>query len=88
MLELNFNEDLLQKVIESAVKKVIKENGKAPTSEWVSSTEAMEILGIKKTKLADLRTKNKVEYSKVSEKNILYSRSSLLRYIEDNVVKY
>lgn len=88
MLELNFNEDLLQKVIESAVKKVIKENRKSPTSEWVSSTEAMEILGIKKTKLADLRTKNKVEYSKVSEKNILYSRSSLLKYIQDNVVKF
>ncbi|ADR20236.1 hypothetical protein MATR_21480 [Marivirga tractuosa] len=88
MLELNFKEDILQKVIENAVKKVIKENGKAPTSEWVCSTEAMEILGIKKTKLADLRTKNKVEYSKVSGKNILYSRASLLKYIEEKVVKY
>ncbi len=51
-------------------------------SEWISEAEAMEILCIKsKTTLWKLRSTGAIMYSAISTKHFLYSRSSILDFI-------
>lgn len=52
--------------------------------EWIGEKDAKLLLGIKsKTKLQQLRSDLKIEFSQFG-KIIRYSRSSILRFLEDN----
>lgn len=59
---------------------------KREPKEWLSPKEAMVFLGnISRSKLQELRNTNKICYSKPSKKLILYRRSSLEDFLEENV---
>ena len=52
---------------------------------WVDGKEAQRLLGIKKSKLANLRATNQIIYSQVSPKNLMYSRESIELLLQENV---
>lgn len=54
-------------------------------NEWISGTDAMNLLNIKsKTTLQTLRDTGKIKFSQPQKKIILYSRSSINEYLENN----
>jgi len=64
--------------------------GNNPTeqNEWLSTKEAMKLLGIKgKTKLQQLRDGLDIKFSQHG-KIIKYSRTSILTFLERNVPKF
>lgn len=56
-----------------------------PQEPYVNAQEAMRLLGIKKSKLADLRSSGEIQYSQITPKNLLYSRESINMLIERNM---
>ncbi|MEP4534613.1 MAG: helix-turn-helix domain-containing protein [Cyclobacteriaceae bacterium] len=53
-------------------------------NKWVDGEEAMNLLGIGKTTLQNMRNNGDIEFSKVNPKTILYNRFSIEQYIENN----
>lgn len=49
---------------------------------WILPDEAMEILGVKTTKLQELRDTGAIAFSQPSKKVILYDRESINEYLE------
>jgi hypothetical protein len=73
-----FEEEAFYQLIETVIKRVQK-----PTEDtWVQPHEAMRLLNIKKSALAELRYKGKIRYSQPQKKVIVYHRQSLLEYLE------
>ncbi|QMU63197.1 MAG: helix-turn-helix domain-containing protein [Flavobacteriaceae bacterium] len=57
--------------------------------EWIDSTEAMRLLNIKsKTTLQTYRDEGKIVFSQPSRKVILYSRKSIMEFLEKNTYKF
>jgi len=57
----------------------------AQPDKWVSTDEAMKLLGIlSKTTLQKLRDEGRIRFSQPQKKTILYDRQSLLDYLEAN----
>lgn len=57
--------------------------------EWISSEKAMALLSISsKTTLQKYRDEGRIRFSQLSRKVILYSRSSILEMLEENIQKF
>lgn len=54
---------------------------------WILPDEAMEMLGVKKTKLQELRDTGAIAFSQPSRKVILYDSDSILEYLDKNTRK-
>ncbi len=81
IIMLQASEADLLKMLEVFYKRIVAENKELP--EWIPEAKAMEELHIKsKTTMAKLRAEGKIAYSQMGKKNILYRRSSILKYIE------
>lgn len=50
--------------------------------EWVDKKTAQQLLGLKKSSLAELRNKGVIVYAKVSQRHFMYSRQSIISYLE------
>lgn len=57
------------------------------TQEWITEKEAMNLLGVKRTTLYNFTTGGKITYSTITGRNRLFSRRSIMRFIENNTVK-
>ena len=55
-----------------------------PQDPYVNAQEAMRLLGIKKSKLANLRNSGEIQYSQVTPKNLMYSRESINMLLDRN----
>lgn len=51
---------------------------------WILEKEAMDMLGVKKTTMYELRVSGQIRFSQPRKKIILYDRESILQYIEKN----
>ncbi|HYH15032.1 MAG TPA: helix-turn-helix domain-containing protein [Flavisolibacter sp.] len=64
------------------VKNSLKQSGK---SRWVSPQEAMELIGCKKTKLAELRYSGELEWKTLGHgKGVMILRKSIDEFIQKN----
>ncbi|HVW96117.1 MAG TPA: helix-turn-helix domain-containing protein [Mucilaginibacter sp.] len=55
---------------------------------WILPEAAMEMLGVKKTKLQDLRNTGEVIFSQPSKKVILYDADSIREYLDRHTRKF
>jgi len=56
---------------------------------WVDTATAMSILKItSKSTLQKFRDEQKIIFSQISRKVILYSRESIYQFLDDKIVKY
>jgi len=74
--------DLLEKVYQ-----YIKTLHNVKQDKWILPEEAMEMLGVKKTKLQELRDTDAIGFSQPSRKVILYDSDSIREYLEKNTRK-
>jgi hypothetical protein len=80
-----FEKESFHKMIEELTTRIIQNVERHyKQEEWIGEKEARNLLGIKsKTKLQQLRNDLKIEFSQFG-KIIRYSRSSILRFLEEN----
>ena len=52
---------------------------------WITTKEAMKLLGVCKTTLYNLRRKGKINATRIGGRRLKYDKRSLLNYMEDNV---
>jgi len=79
---INLNQDLLD-----GFAKRIQQKQSEP-DEWVNTIEAKRMLGVKsKSKLQQLRDSGGIKFSK-HKRIIMYSRKSILEFLEKNVPKF
>ncbi len=79
-------EPAFDKLIDTVIE-YIKKNHSIQEPEWMTPDEAMKKLNVKKTKLQELRSEGKIEYSKDGTKNIMYKTASLNAWLEKNIKK-
>ena len=66
----------------------IKSKNDVKEDEWISATETMKKLRItSRGTLQNLRDQGSIEYTKLSEKHILYSTKSINQYLEKHAQK-
>ena len=81
-----FEEEAYYKMLEE-VKKLIKDVSTPQQKEWISPDEAKKILGFRsKSKLQQLRDYGEIVFSQHG-RVIRYSRSSIISFLEKNIVK-
>ena len=68
-------------LIEQVVDRLKEKRGKIEPK-WITPSEAMVMLNIKRTSLQNLRDTGKIRYSQPQRKTILYDRDSILEYLE------
>jgi len=88
---VQYLEALIKKAVANAVLEIRQEEATKDKEEdnWIDAIAAMKILGIKsKTTLQDLRDVHAIMYSQPAKKIIRYYKPSLLKYLENNIVKY
>ena len=80
-----FERESFYKMIDELTIRIIKNSqNHFKQEEWIGELEAKSLLGIKsKTKLQQMRDQLKIEFSQFG-KIIRYSRSSILRFLEQN----
>jgi len=80
-----FEKESFYKMIDELTIRIIRNSEKYfIQEEWISDSEAKSLLGIKsKSKLQQLRDDLKIEFSQFG-KIIRYSRSSILKFLEEN----
>ncbi len=77
------NSEAFYALIDEVVSR-IKEKEEIRQDRWIDSEEAKRLLRIKsRSTLADLRNKGKIRFSG-SPKNIVYDRTSIELYLEEN----
>ncbi|MCC6370632.1 MAG: helix-turn-helix domain-containing protein [Bacteroidia bacterium] len=59
-------------------------NSKMDSDEWLSPNEAMQLLGIKKGRMQQLRDKGAIKFSQHGRK-IKYSKASITKYLKENI---
>ncbi|CAL2105508.1 DNA-binding protein [Tenacibaculum sp. 190524A02b] len=65
-----------------------KQEGKENQEIWIDTEATKKMLSIKSdTTLFKLRSEGKIEFSQPSRKIILYKKTSILKYLEDNSYK-
>jgi len=74
----------MREAVRDAMHQVMEERGM--DSDWVKKEPAMEMLGIRsKSKLQDLRDNSEIDFSqRPGGRIILYSKQSILEYLERN----
>jgi excisionase family DNA binding protein len=50
--------------------------------EWITPEEAMALLNLGKTTMQSLRDNGEIRYTQPQRNNILYSRTSIMEYLE------
>ena len=77
-------EDAFYSLLDEVISYVKQKEG-IKEDKWIPSSEAMRILNIKsRSTLQALRDNGKVRYTKPNEKIILYDRTSINEYLEEN----
>ena len=72
--------------LQQNMKEAIRES-RQERQEWISATEAKQLLGIKsKSKLQQLRDQAEIKFSQHG-RIIRYSRSSIMEFLNKNVIK-
>lgn len=62
---------------------MVKIKMKTKPKDWIDEVEARELLGVSsKSTMQRFRDEDRIIYSTVTKKNIMYSRTSILRYME------
>ncbi len=76
--------------VKQALKELLAEQKMAESSDWITIEEAMKILPFKsKSTWQKLRDSGTIEISQSpGSRNILYSRKSILNYLNKNRVKF
>ena len=87
LLEICLENPLLKKLVKALAEEL--GTGQSEETDWITTEEAMAILRINsKTTLKKYRDQNEIKYSApIGSKHILYSRSSILAFIEDKANK-
>ena len=81
-----FEEEAYYKMLEE-LKKVVEEATTPKPKEWLNTDEARELLGFKsKSKLQQLRDYGEIVFSQHG-RIIRYSRSSIISFLEKNIIK-
>lgn len=76
------DEETFFRLLDLFYERIIREKKVLP--EWISEKDAMAILLIKsKSTLQKMRDSNSFTFSSLSTKHIIYSRSSILEFIND-----
>jgi len=74
----------LMNMFHNALKEATK-----PADDWISTEEAKTLLGVKsKSKMQELRDHDAIKFSKHGKKLIMYSKQSILNYLQKNIPKY
>lgn len=73
-------DDHLYELVKTAVNDALKD-GVNPTSEYINVQQAMQILGIKRTKLHHLTSQGAFKTYKVG-RELRYKRSEVINYVE------
>lgn len=61
----------------------VKTKIKTKPEDWIDEGEAKELLGISsKSRMQRFRDEDRIVYSAVTKKNIMYSRASILHYMK------
>lgn len=84
----NLQKEMLQ-MVRTAIREAKEEamRNMDPAYDWLDADEAKKLLGIKgKTKLQELRDFDEIVYSKAG-KVIRYSKTSILEYLNRNIVR-
>lgn len=76
--------------VKQALKEFMQEKKFTESSDWITIAEAMKLLPYKsKTTWQNLRDTGTIDFSQSpNSRNILYSRKSILNYINKNKVKF
>ena len=76
--------------VKQALKEFMQEKKFTDSSDWITIVEAMKLLPYKsKTTWQNLRDTGTIEFSQSpNSRNILYSKKSILNYINKNKVKF
>lgn len=78
MMDTTAFDEIISQVINT-----VKAKMKTKPVDWIGEGEAMKLLGVSsKSTMFRFRTNNKIVYSKVTQKNLMYSKASVLRYLE------
>ncbi len=80
-----FEKEAFYKLIDELQIRILQNSEKYfKQEEWINDREAKRLLGIRsKSKLQQLRDELKIDFSRFG-KTIRYSRSSILRFLEQN----
>lgn len=71
-------------LIDEVVQHVKSTHG-TPPEQWITDTEAMNMLGItSKTTLQKYRDEGYIRYSQIGRKVIMYDRNSILGFLDQN----
>ena len=83
LLEICLENPLLKNLVKALAEELSANQNEE--DDWITTEEAMSILKISsKTTLKKYRDQNDIKYSApIGSKHILYSKSSLLKFIED-----
>jgi hypothetical protein len=74
--------DALNQLI-NTVMTTVKQEMKRQPEDWIDENETKAILGVSsKSTIQRFRTENRIRYAMVTNKNIMYSRKSILKYLE------
>lgn len=72
----------IEVAVQNAVKALLE--NLSSKSDWLNKDEAMRLLAVKKSRLQELRNEGAIVFSqRPGSKKILYSRSSILEYLEN-----
>jgi hypothetical protein len=76
--------------VKQALKEFMQEKTLTESSDWITIAEAMKLLPYKsKTTWQNLRDTGTIEFSQSpNSRNILYSKKSIINYINKNKVKF
>ena len=86
-LEKQAFDNLMKKVDEMHQGWTAKKEKNLPETEWVDSYTVLKILGVSKRTLQNFRDQGKVEFTKITNRTILYNLKSVERLLKRNVYK-
>ena len=79
-------EELLAE-IEIRFDRILKNYNTRKQPKYVNPKMAMEILGVRISKLQQLRNSDEIKYAKTSNRGIMYDYQSLIDYLDRQVVE-
>lgn len=76
--------------VKKAITQVLAENKGSPDSDWITLAEAKKLLPYKsKTSWQDLRDTGAIRFTNPKKgRNIMYSRKSIIDYLNKNEIKF
>lgn len=78
MMETTAFEEIINQVINT-----VKTKMKKQPEDWIGEADAKKLLGVSsKSTMQIFRNEDRIRYAMVTNKNIMYSRKSILKYLE------